>query len=255
MSIRLWALVPLALSLAPSVHAQTISPAKADTKADESTAAMERAKRQAAGPMRIILEASKGKRAAVEPAAPPPVSESASVRTVSARNPAATDIATRSVPAPVPQPAAVEPTPTLVVPAPTASPVSTQVTLSSDSLQAPSMAAVPGLERATAASVPSLNLPAAQVTLPKLMDATAKPKLVNRVDPDLPQRLLDDLGRNAVVAVELNIRANGTVASVGMVTAVSPRLQRAVTTALEQWRFEPLASDRVHRIELVFNGE
>ncbi len=254
-SIRLWALAPLAMSLALGVHAQTAASAKpdakADPKADEAAAAMERAKRQAAGPMRVILEASKGKRPAAEPAAAPPVSDSASVRTVASRSPLTPEITVRSVPAP--QAAAPEPAPAPLVPAPAASPVSTQVTLSSESLRSPGMATVPGLERATAAAVP--NLSAAQLTLPQLMDAKAKPKLVSRVDPELPQRLLDDLGRNAVVAVDLTIRANGTVASVGMVTAVPQRLQRAVTSALEQWRFEPLASDRVHRIELVFNGE
>jgi hypothetical protein len=63
------------------------------------------------------------------------------------------------------------------------------------------------------------------------------------------------MGRNAVVLVDLSLRANGTVANVAMVTAVPGRMQRVLSAVLEQWRFDPLPSDRVHRIELVFNGE
>lgn len=117
------------------------------------------------------------------------------------------------------------------------------------------MAPVPGLERATStATLPSLATPT-PAALPTLPEAVAKPRLVSRVDPDLPQRMLDDLGRNAVLAVDLSIRANGTVGGVAMVTAVPARVQRALTAALEQWRFDPLPSDRVHRVELVFNND
>ena len=49
--------------------------------------------------------------------------------------------------------------------------------------------------------------------------------------------------------------AIGKVAAVGMVTNVPARVQRVVIGALEQWRFEPLPSDRVHRVELLFNGD
>lgn len=269
MTIRQWALVPLALSLSLGLHAQTAAPAKADAKADpkaeEAAAAMERAKRLAAGPMRVILEASKGKRpAAAEPApAAQPAPEASSLRTVATRAAAPQDITARSAPAP--QPAAVEsaapaPAPAAATPAPSPAPpatsVSTQITLSSESLQARSVTPVPGLERAAPAAAQAMPvLPAAPSALPRVADTLVKPKLVRRVDPELSQRLLDDLGRNAVVAVDLSIRADGSVGGVTLVTAVPTRVQRVVVPALEQWLFEPLATARVHRIELVFNGE
>jgi len=227
-SICRWSLALLALSLSLGVHAQGTAPAKSDAKADpkaeEAAAAMERAKRLAAGPMRVILEASKGKRAAAEA----PAADGATPRPVAA-------------PAAAPEPAA----------------VSTQITLSAGALQGPSMTApVPGIERTSVAAPAAMpSLPAALALLAKPADALAKPKIISRVDPDLPPRLLDDLGRNAVVAVDLSIRADGSVGGVGLVTIVPPRVQRLVVAALEQWRFEPLPSDRVHRIELVFNGE
>jgi hypothetical protein len=253
--------MPLVLSLAVGAHAQTAAPAKAegkpdakaDPKADEATAAMERAKRQAAGPMRVILEASKGKRREGEPAAAPPVNESASVRTVATRGAPAAEITPRAVLAPPPAAAEPVPAPAPAVAAPVSNPVSTQITLSSESLQGHRVGTVPGLERATSAVAPSL--PSSPSLSAKVVDLTVKPKLVSRVDPDVPQRVLDDMGRNAVVLVDLSLRANGTVANVAMVTAVPGRMQRVLSAALEQWRFDPLPSDRVHRIELVFNGE
>lgn len=275
MSIRHGALVSLALWWAVGAQAQTAAPAKADAKADakaeakadvkadakadEAAAAMERAKRMAAGPMRVILEASKGKqRREPEPPAP---ADAGSLRAVSARPAAAaaaTDIAVRAVPAPQ-NTAAAEPTPqaaaAAVSPAPTATAVTTQITLSSDSLQSHKVAPVPGLERGhTAAAVPTL-MPTAPAALPALPEANVKPTLLSRVDPELPQRLLDELGRNAVVSMDLTIRPDGQVARVAMVSNVSQRVQRLLVAALEQWRFNPLPSERVHRIELVFNGE
>lgn len=261
MSIRQWALAPLALLLTMGVHAQTAAPAKSDAKADPkaeaAAAAMERAKRMAAGPMRVILEASKGKRVPAEAVAAP-AADSNSVRTVATRAAVAPEAAARAAPAAqvnaaetVPAPAATAP-----APAPTANAVTTQITLNSESLQGQSVANVPSIERAASAGAAVMpNLPTAPMVLPKVADALVKPKLINRVDPELSQRLLDDLGRNAVVSVDLSLRADGSVAGVVFVTSVSTRVQRAVAAALEQWRFEPLASDRVHRVELIFNGE
>lgn len=263
MSIRQWALAPLALLLTMGVHAQTAAPAKSDAKADPkaeaAAAAMERAKRMAAGPMRVILEASKGKRVPAEAVAAP-AADSNSVRTVATRAAVVPEAAARAAPAAqanaaetVPAPAAAAPAP---APAPTANAVSTQITLNSESLQGQSVANVPSIERAASAGAAVMpNLPTAPMVLPKVADALVKPKLINRVDPELSQRLLDDLGRNAVVSVDLSLRADGSVAGVVFVTSVSTRVQRAVAAALEQWRFEPLASDRVHRVELIFSGE
>jgi Gram-negative bacterial TonB protein C-terminal len=75
------------------------------------------------------------------------------------------------------------------------------------------------------------------------------------VEPEVPQRLLDDLGRNAVVAVDMTIRPDGSVGDVGLV-GVAPRgLQRLVAAAVEQWRFSPVGAARKHRVELVFNSD
>ncbi len=130
----------------------------------------------------------------------------------------------------------------------------TQITLSSEALQGrDSSAPVPGLEGMTAATV-GLAMPV-RAALPTVGIGPAKVKLITRVDPELGQRQLDDLGRNAVVTVDLTIRADGSVAAIAMVPPTPRGIQRAVVAALEQWRFEPLPSERQHRVQLLFNSE
>ena len=272
------------LLTAVSAGAQT---AKPESAADAASAAMERARRQAAGPMRVILEASKSRRKGAEAdspspsPSPPPIADS-SVRVVSNRSapptPALTSTAT-PVPTPAPPLAAVAsstaaptptPTPTstaaspepltrslaVVPPAAVAAPaVAARITLISDALQGKGTSApVPGLEATSAAPV-ALALGASAPPLPTLGAGPARVKLINRVDPELGQRQLDDMGRNAVVTVDMTIRADGTVAAIALVPPTPRGIQRAVVAALEQWRFEPLPSERLHRVQLLFNRE
>ena len=280
-----WAAAAMMLLAAGSAGAQTAKPETAvEAAAAAASAAMERAMRQAAGPMRVILEASKSRRKNTEPDAPVlPPADSGSVRPVSSRSAspavAAPEPVTRALaaarsavaaatPAPTPAPAVavavagtVAP---LVAPEPpvataSAAPVSkgavAQLTLSSEALQGKGDSAlVPALEAVGAAPAAAL-LPAGAMTQSNPSVGPAKVKLINRVDPEVAQRHLDDMGRNAVVTVDLTIRADG---SVGAVTVLppSPRgIQRALVDALEQWRFEPLSSQRLHRVQLIFNPE
>jgi len=258
------------LLTAASAGAQT---AKPESAADAASAAMERAKRQAAGPMRVILEASKSRRKNAEADSPspspspspsvgsPPTADS-SLRAVASRS-AATMPTLAATPAPAPNSAptwAAVPAPApaaqpAVVAAPPPATLVTQITLNSEALQGKGAAApVPGLEGMAAAPV-GLGLLAGAAALPALGAGPTRVRLINRVDPDLGPRQLDDLGRNAVVNVELTIRADGTVGAVALVPPTPRGIQRAVVAALEQWRFEPLPSERLHRVQLLFNRE
>lgn len=275
------ALLLLLVAAAPA-RAQTAKPDAATEAAAAASAAMERAKRQAAGPMRVILEASRPRRkttdaeaSATTPAAAQ--ADSGSVRAVANRSPsvaaAVPEAITRSVavaPAPAPTSA---PTPVVPQPVQTAAPppavaapvvaepsgVVTQFTLTSEALQGKAAAArVPGLEVSGATTTTPVSAVANLASLPAVPNRSLDPariKLLSRVDPELPQRQLDDLGRNAVVTVDLTIRADGSVGNVAMVPPTPRGIQRAVVAALEQWRFEPLLSDRVHRVQLIFNSE
>ena len=275
-----WAAAAMMLLAAELAGAQTAKPENAaEAAAAAASAAMERAMRQAAGPMRVILEASKSRRKNAEPDAPVlPPADSGSVRAVASRSAspavAAPEPVTRALaaaaptPAPMPAPAVARAVAPLVAPlvAPeppvataSAAPVSkgavAQLTLSSEALQGKGDSAlVPALEAVGAAPAAAL-LPAGAMTQFNPSAGPAKVKLIIRVDPEVAQRHLDDMRRNTVVTVDLTIRADG---SVGAVTVLppSPRgIQRALVDALEQWRFEPLSSQRMHRVQLIFNPE
>ncbi len=256
------AVAALAMLAACAAAAQT---AKTDAAAD--AAAMERAKRQAAGPMRVILEASKARRKNTEAeAAPAPAA--ANTRGIPQRVAGAADASDAAVaasPTPVAPAAAAPSAVSAAASAPVPSPSSgvvTQITLSSAALEnrAP-VAPVPALESAGAAArVSPLALPAAPAAqLPTLTvnapAADVRPRISRMVEPEVPQRVLQDIAVNTAVIVDLSLRADGTVAAVNVVPPVPRQLVRIIAAALEQWRFEPLPAARVHRIELVFNAD
>lgn len=248
-----WVAAMAALLLSPGM-AQTAKP-KEDAAAAEAAAAMERARRQAANPMRIILEAAKGKRRAGVDDTPAPASDT-SVRPVVSRSAAAAADAAPRTAAAAPVPAATTPpAPALPAPAPEPAPVETQITLTSDVVQSKAAAPVPAIAPVGVAPVRGTAVPPPPMALPALEVAQARPRLLSMVEPELPQRLLDDLGRNATVAVDMTIRPDGTVGDIDIVGAAPRGLQRVLAEALEQWRFAPLPTARQHRIELVFNAD
>ena len=209
--------------------------------AAEAAAAMERAQRQAANPMRRILEASKARPKPAAEAAPI-VAATAAVAAVAPRADAGFTTPTIA-PAPAPAPAP--------VPAPVATPAVS--TLSADLLQRPSPGvAVPALETASTSAQPMAAL--APLAMPAAPVVVVRPQLVNMVEPVIPARVLDDLGRIGEVSVDLTIRADGSVAAVALVPPAPRQIQRYVIAALEQWRYEPLPAERVHRVQLVFNS-
>ncbi|MEY3251724.1 MAG: hypothetical protein RL227_697 [Pseudomonadota bacterium] len=213
-----------------------------EAKAEAEAAAMERARRLAANPMRVILEASRVRRRAdAEPAPSPAPVVPAAASPVGAASPAP-EMASRAVPAPPrdtppPEPAAV---------------------ISSDLAQARSAAAsAPALDLAPVARAvasPALAL----VPMAELRPEIARPTLISKVDPDPPPRLLADLGANTVITVDLTIRPDGSVSQVGIVTPPAPNtraLGRHIVSALQQWRFAPLPGERVWRVDLVFRAD
>ena len=180
---------------------------------------MERARRQAANPLRVILDASKAR-----------------------RRPGETDAADLAIPRSL----------NTRQPAVEATPVETRFTLSSTVLQAPPQT-VPTLaiEPVAPASAPRA-LPAPASALPMTVSAT--PRLLTLVEPVLPARAIEEAGGLRELPVDLVIRADGSVAEVRVALKVPRQLVRAVETALEQWRFEPLPGERVHRVQLVFDA-
>lgn len=210
---------------AASAAASRSDEARAKAEADE---AMARARRLAANPMRMILEAGRVRRRAEDPGAVVPVSAAIGGAAVAAADaPAA-----RSLPPPA-----------------SASESQLSSELASQQVQ---LAPAPGLTTTpSSVSLPSTALP----SLPALAAEIPKPTLIQRVNPEVPARLLAELPPDTLFVADLTILPDGSVGAVEPVPPVPRSVQRYVVQALQQWRFEPLPSERVWRVELQFRME
>jgi hypothetical protein len=223
--------------------------AKGDAKADaESAAAMERARRLADNPMRLILEASRSRARGVVVAPAVEATDAGSLRrtAVAGEVPATTaaPLPGAAAPAAAPAPVAPAPLPQLrseLAVAPAGSAVAT----------APVQLSTTGLPAATVApGLTSLgNVPA-----PARLEASVAPQLLRMVEPEIPQRVLDQVGGQREVTVEFVVRADGTTADINLLPPAPRALQRFVADALAQWRYAPLSEPRRMRVQLVFNG-
>jgi outer membrane biosynthesis protein TonB len=70
------------------------------------------------------------------------------------------------------------------------------------------------------------------------------------VEPEVPQRLLDQLS-NPEVHLEFTIEADGSVSGITLLSP-APRLLPFLREAIEQWRYAPLPESRRHRVTLIF---
>jgi hypothetical protein len=213
---------------APASAASAAARAEEARAKAEAEEAMARARRLAANPMRMIAEAGRIRRRAEEPAAVVPVSAAIGGQAAAG----AEAPAPRNVPPPV-----------------QAAEAQLNSNIASEPVQ---LATTPGLAAATSRlSLPAAVLPA----LPVLAAEIPRPTLVHRVNPDVPARLLAELPADTVFVADLTILPDGSVSAVEPVPPVPRSVQRYVVQALQKWRFEPLPSERVWRVELQFRME
>jgi hypothetical protein len=224
---------------------------KVDNSA-EAAAAMERAQRSAANPMRAILQAGKINVAMrADAPAPAPAPRMVAVAPVAVAPVAAvTAVVTAGVAAAVPAAqVSVVPSPVVAF----AKPV--EVLFKAD----PLLNIVPATE------VQALEAPVALVAVAAQLNAEAPtaalvgsvftPKLKHRVDPVLPQNVLDQVGQVREVRVSLNINVDGSVSDVVVQQPVPRQMVRYVQAAVAQWLFEPIPAARAHQVQLVFSTE
>lgn len=247
-------------ALAISLPAWSQAPAKADAakpEPAEAAAAMERAQRLANNPLRMILEASRVRRKGeAEPA--PEAADASALRRTAARTdgPATTPLATAAPPMraaeSTPAPPAAAPA---TAPEPSAQPA--LVTLAADATLAQPLATGAAALKAELAPQPALPLDMSPGPLPspEMAALLVQPRLLSMTPPDIPQRILDQVGRVGTVRAELTIRADGSVSEVNVLPPAPRALQRSIADALMQWRYEPLPAERRHRVELVFDRD
>lgn len=231
--------VAVLLTLVPAAWAQAPRAESAETDA-----AMERAKRAAAGPLKAIQQAAKitRRRGEGETGAPATVVVVSATATPVAASVAASAAAAAPV-APAPQQARpIEPPPAAQV-----LDVGARVPAAAEMAQVAPIAPA-ALAPAAATALPS---PGA-VTQPLLDTMPALPQVLEMVEPSIPPAVLAQGPRGAEVEAELSLRADGSVAGVTLLPPVPRAWQRHIIAALERWRYEPMAGPRTHRVRLVF---
>jgi len=200
----------IAGTLLLALHAWACAqPGAAD--AAEAAAAMKRAERLAANPLRVILEASRMKRR---------------------------DAPAAEVP---------DTTPTAARPA---APGRLQAL---QTIDASLPSALPPLPREQVAVDLPMPVPLLQTVAVLSQAGAGRPRLVSKVDPEIPHTLRLQPGRVDAVQAELSLRTDGSVAEVVLLPPVPRPWHRYLREALLQWRFDPLAAATVHRVQLVFN--
>lgn len=223
MDIRLLAAALLCIVWVSASRAQS-----APTAAE--TSAMERAQREADGPRRRIMEAAKVK-GTVRPDLPPPL------------------------PAPAPAvttaPAVAVATPRREEPAERAPTLATlPAALAPVPMPAGAVAGVP-----TVSQVELAPAAAALIAMPATKVITLQPpRLVSKVDPEVPARLQRRGARRTTVLVEMTIAVDGSVRDVRLRDSSDEELALSVREAVQQWRYEPQPVDRPHTVQLVFEA-
>ena len=99
----------------------------------------------------------------------------------------------------------------------------------------------------------SITLLAASLML--ALAAQAAPKIVKKVPPEFPSEASKKGISTGVVKAKLVIEADGKVSDVEIVEAEPKRIfDRAVKSALMEWKFEP-GEKATHEVKLVFKNE
>jgi len=251
---------------------------------------MDRAKRDASNPLRMIIQASQVKTRSRTADLPDPASTSSVVpvaaqATTARPAPAVARPAAAAAPQPAPG-VATEVTRSLVgsanrparaaansgaaervepqsAPAPEATVTTAATPLSTETIAAPS--ATPAPSTALALSNPAANTaasPSGSVSPPQAAKA-AEPapvttievplKLVQYIEPEIPQRLRARLRNNNEVTVGFTVNRDGSLRDVGIRASTNRALDDAVLDAVRQWRYGPLPEPREGTVQLVFN--
>jgi TonB family protein len=210
--------------------------------AAEAAAAMQRAERIAANPMRIILQAGKINRkpGTDEPATTPAVVSRAPapVLVASVATLSNTTNAPRSAPEPAAEPAPVE-----------------AVYKADARMKAVAPAAFAPLSTGEAPSPVSVSDLLASAPALVSVAAASAPKLKRMVEVEVPPNVLELMRRGQEVMVKFNVAADGSVSDVNMQAPAPRQLARFVQAAVSQWQFEPMNEARAHAVQLVFNTQ
>jgi TonB family protein len=104
----------------------------------------------------------------------------------------------------------------------------------------------------TVAPVELVPVSTALVALPAAPDVVlAAPRLLDKVEPELPSRLLRRGAPRTEVQLELTVNADGSVSDVHVRSSTNAEIQDAVVDAVRRWRYDVHPVARRHSVRLV----
>jgi TonB family protein len=247
-----------------------------------------RVQRDAANPLRMIIEAGKLKvrqkspEADPEPAAKPV----APARAAAAKPPAVVSpvlataaLAGRTAANPVPEPLlaapvaiapVADPAPALPPAPPTTAALASesgsdaQATVAQPADPAPAGVAAPDIANESAGSAAGTiaDQPPQQLALAALAPPAATPiatasqrvklDLTDYVEPVISERVRRRLKGNGEVMIEFTVQADGSVVDPAVRSASDKALEEAALDAVRQWRYRPIPAAQPHAAQLVF---
>lgn len=248
--LRAVVLLPVVAVAATSALAQAAAVPPAPAASVNESAVSERVRREAGNPLRLILEASRIRRAPAEAETSPARRPVAGAPT----GPAAVPTPPALAAVPSPEPAAPEPVlRTLAAPAETGGAIGRIVRDESLAPVSPVVPlALPAVPDRGPAAAPVVPPPQPVAAAPAAAATSASPKLLTRVDPDIPSAVMRRLGYPAEFQVDLTILPDGSVRDVRMVSPAQRAAEPYVVEAMSQWRFERVAAPRLQRFSLVY---
>jgi hypothetical protein len=123
-----------------------------------------------------------------------------------------------------------------------------------DGTLAPVSATTPLALPAGPARGPIAAPPPAAPSAPAAVAAGAMPRLLSRVDPDIPAGVMRRLGYPTELLVQVTIERDGSLRDIRLPSAAQRAAEPYVIEALSQWRYEPVPEPRVQRLNLVFSN-
>lgn len=248
----------------------------------EDAEVISRAQRDAANPLRMIIEASKvkprQKAGEPEPAAkappqrlapPPPATRPAVAKTAPARDPrpeseasVAPAAAAAEAPAEAEQPSSMQASTEPEKAAPPPEPA----VQASQSMPAPAeesapydpdnyFGAAPPLPTGSGkfpVLAPASRLAPAAAALATMPLPLAALQLAAYVEPAFPDRVRRKLLADGEVILGFTVNPDGSVADVAVRSASDKALEATAVDAVRQWRYQPIAAAQAHAVQLVF---
>jgi hypothetical protein len=110
--------------------------------------------------------------------------------------------------------------------------------------------ALPAMPARGPIAAPPAPIPPAQAPVA----AGAMPRLLSRVDPDIPSAVMRRLGYPTELLVQVTIERDGRLSDIRRPTVAQRAAEPYIIEALSQWRYEPVSEPRVQRLNLVFSN-